>query len=167
GPYGALVVDGAFQAAYSALAIVSCLVIPEPSRHRAAAVAVGAYVAGVGTWGLLADGPPTTGGLVSQVIVPTGVTVVVIGLRFPNKGFYDVVRELEEARAREAELAVVRERMRFASDLHDIQGHTLHVVKLKIALAQRLVTRDPARAEAELRETYDLVGETIAQAREL
>src|SRR5690606_15492937 len=31
----------------------------------------------------------------------------------------------------------------------------------------RLVTRDPARAEAELRETYDLVGETIAQAREL
>lgn len=167
-PYGALVVDGGVQGAYYALAIVSCLVIPELSRHRAAAtVAVGAYVAGVGTWGLLADGPPTTGGLVSQVIVPTGVTVVVIGLRFPNKGFYDVVRELEEARAREAELAVVRERMRFASDLHDIQGHTLHVVKLKIALAQRLVTRDPARAEAELRETYDLVGETIAQAREL
>src|SRR5690606_10295000 len=167
-PYGALVVDGGVQGAYYALAIVSCLVIPELSRHRAAAaVAVGAYVAGVGTWGLLADGPPTTGGLVSQVIVPTGVTVVVIGLRFPNKGFYDVVRELEEARAREAELAVVRERMRFASDLHDIQGHTLHVVKLKIALAQRLVTRDPARAEAELRETYDLVGETSAQAREL
>lgn len=167
-PYGALVVGGDVQGAYYALAIVSCLVIPELSRHRAAAaVAVGAYVAGVGTWGLLADGPPTTGGLVSQVIVPTGVTVVVIGLRFPNKGFYDVVRELEEARAREAELAVVRERMRFASDLHDIQGHTLHVVKLKIALAQRLVARDPERAELELRETYDLVGETIAQAREL
>ncbi len=167
-PYGVLVVGGDVQGAYYALAIVACLVVPELPRRRAqAAVAVGAYVAAVGTWGLLADGAPTAGGLVSLVIVPTGFTVVLVGLRFPNKGFYDVVRELEEAREREAELAVVRERMRFASDLHDIQGHTLHVVKLKIALAQRLVTRDPARAEQELRETYDLVGETIAQAREL
>ncbi len=90
-----------------------------------------------------------------------------MALRFPNKGFYDLVRELEEAREREAELAVVRERMRFASDLHDIQGHTLHVVKLKIALARRLVGTDPARAEEELRETYALVGDTIAQARDL
>ncbi|UKJ65830.1 sensor histidine kinase [Cellulosimicrobium cellulans] len=167
-PYGVLAVDGDVQGAYYALAIVACLVVPELPRRRAqAAVAVGAYVAAVGTWGLLADGAPTAGGLVSLVIIPTGFTVALIGLRFPNKGFYDVVRELEEAREREAELAVVRERMRFASDLHDIQGHTLHVVKLKIALAQRLVTRDPARAEQELRETYDLVGETISQAREL
>jgi two-component system sensor histidine kinase DesK len=166
-PYGVLVADGDVQGAYYAFAIVACLVVPELPRHRAAvAVTVGAYVAVVGTWGLLADGP-TVGALVSDVIVPTGFTVVLIGLRFPNKGFYDVVRELEEAREREAELAVVRERMRFASDLHDIQGHTLHVVKLKIALAQRLVTRDPGRAEQELRETYDLVGETITQAREL
>jgi len=171
-PYGALVVDGDVQGAYYALAIVAGLVVPELPRHRAAsAVAVGAYVAAVGTWGLLAnssaDGSPAAGELISHVIIPTGFTVVLIGLRFPNKGFYDVVRELEEAREREAELAVVRERMRFASDLHDIQGHTLHVVKLKIALAQRLVTIDPARAEQELRETYDLVGETIAQAKEL
>ncbi|SDG01614.1 two-component system, NarL family, sensor histidine kinase DesK [Cellulosimicrobium cellulans] len=167
-PYGVLVVGGEVQAAYYAAAVVGCLVVPELPRHRAgAAVGLVAYVAGVGAWGLLAAGPVTTDGLVSLVIVPTGLTVVLVALRFPNKGFYDVMRELEEAREREAELAVVRERMRFASDLHDIQGHTLHVVKLKIALARRLVGTDPVRAEEELRGTYALVGDTIAQARDL
>ncbi|MCK0116383.1 histidine kinase [Isoptericola sp. S6320L] len=167
-PYGALVVDGDTQAAYYALAVVACLVVPELPRHRAAAaVGVGLYVAAVGTWGLVAAGPFSAGALISFVILPTGFTVVSICLRLPNKGFYDVMTELEEAREREAELAVVRERVRFASDLHDIQGHTLHVVKLKIALAQKLLRADTARAEQELRETYDLVGDTIAQAKEL
>jgi len=86
---------------------------------------------------------------------------------FPNKRFYDVVHELEESREREAELAVARERIRFASDLHDVQGHTLHVVKLKVALARRLVHTDADRADDELREIYALVSETIAQTKAL
>jgi two-component system sensor histidine kinase DesK len=57
--------------------------------------------------------------------------------------------------------------MRFASDLHDIQGHTLHVVKLKIALAQKLLHSDTGRVEQELREMYALVGDTIEQTKEL
>jgi len=167
-PYGALVIDGDTQTAYYALAVVACLVVPELPRRRAlAAVGVGLYVALVGTWGLVSAGPFSAGALISFVILPTGITVVLICLRLPNKGFYDVMTELEEAREREAELAVVRERVRFASDLHDIQGHTLHVVKLKIALAQKLLRADTERAEQELRETYDLVGDTIAQAKEL
>ncbi|WP_277211281.1 sensor histidine kinase [Isoptericola croceus] len=167
-PYGVLVVGGPVQASYYSLLIVGSLVVPELPRHRAvAAVGVAAYIASIGAWGVAADGPFTSSNLISYVIVPTGITVVVICLRFPNKGFYDVMTELEEAREREAELAVVRERVRFASDLHDIQGHTLHVVKLKIALAQKLLRSDPERAEQELRETYDLVGDTIAQAKEL
>jgi two-component system, NarL family, sensor histidine kinase DesK len=105
--------------------------------------------------------------LIADVIVPTGVTATVTGLMFPNKGFYDVVTELEETRERDAELAVARERVRFASDLHDIQGHTLHVAKLKIALAQKLIHRDARRAEQELREIHDLIGDTIARTREL
>ncbi len=64
-------------------------------------------------------------------------------------------------------LAVAQERMRFASDLHDIQGHTLHVVKLKTALARELVRAAPDRAEEELGEIQALVGDTITQTREL
>ncbi len=167
-PYGALVVDGRSQGAYFALALVGSLVVPQLPRHRAlAAVGLAAYVAAVGLLGLVTAARPEGGDLIADVILPTGFTAVLTGLMFPNKGFYDVMAELEEARERDAEVAVVRERMRFAGDLHDIQGHTLHVVKLKIALARKLLHTDTARVEQELREIYALVGDTIEQTREL
>ena len=167
-PYGVLVIDGDPQAAYYALAVIAGLSVAQLPRHRAAAaVGISAYVAVVGALGLARHPDPGVSELLASVVIPTGVTVVLIGLMFPNKGFYDVMAELEEARERDAELAVMRERMRFASDLHDIQGHTLHVVKLKIALASKLVHTDTARVEQELSEMYTLVGDTIAQTKEL
>lgn len=151
------------------LAVVGSLAIPRLPRWRgAAAVALPAYIALVGASRLLvAPGDDVAGVLLSYVLIPTGVAVVVTGLSFPNKGFYDVVAELEQSREREAELAVIRERVRFAGDLHDIQGHTLHVVKLKIALARKLVRSDAGRAEQELQEIYALVSDTITQTKEL
>jgi two-component system, NarL family, sensor histidine kinase DesK len=167
-PYGVLVIDSSVQGAYYSLAIVGSLVVSQASRHRGtAALGLVAYVAAVGVLGLATMARPDVGDLIAEVIVPTGSTAVLTGLMFPNKRFYDVVAELEEARERDAELAVVRERMRFAGDLHDIQGHTLHVVKLKIALARKLLHSDTARVEQELREIYALVGDTIEQTREL
>nr|WP_245240853.1 histidine kinase [Streptomyces spiramenti] len=74
---------------------------------------------------------------------------------------------MEQGRRHEAELAVYRERVRFAGDLHDIQGHTLHVVALKVMLAEKLVHGDAARAEQELREVGALVSDTIARTGEL
>ena len=165
-PFSAMVIGSV--AAFVGISYVGSLVIPQLSRHRgAAAVALAAYVAAAGATRLLVAPDDVYGVLFQYVLVPTGVTVVMTGLMFPNKGFYDVVAELEEARDREAELAVVRERVRFASDLHDIQGHTLHVVKLKTTLAQRLVDSDTERAKQELREIHALVSDTIAQTKEL
>jgi len=167
-PYGVLAVDGEQGAAYYPLAVVGSLVVPQLSRHRgSAATALVAYVAAVGLLGLLTTTPAGADDLIDYVIFPTGFTAVLTGLMFPNKRFYDVVADMEAERDREAELAVVRERMRFASDLHDIQGHTLHVVKLKVALARKLLHTDTARVEQELREVYALVGDTIEQTREL
>lgn len=167
-PYGLLVIGGQVQASYFALLVVGSLTVPQLPRHRgAAAVALVAYVAAVGLVGVFATPGADAGRLLTLVVFPAGVTAILTGLMFPNKGFYDVVAELEEAREREAELAVAAERMRFASDLHDIQGHTLHVVKLKIALARKVLHSDPERAEQELAETYALVGDTIAQTKEL
>jgi two-component system sensor histidine kinase DesK len=167
-PYGVFLIDGETQGAYYSLAITACLVVPQLARHRvAAAITLTAYVGVIGMLGLTTHGGMNATGLIVDVIMPTGITAVLIGLMFPNKGFYDVVAELEESRQREAELAVMRERMRFAGDLHDIQGHTLHVVKLKIALAQKLLDSDTARVERELREIYTLVGDTITQTKEL
>ncbi len=167
-PYGALAVDGDQGGAYYPIAVVGSLVVSQLPRSRAAAASgLVAYVAAVGLLGLLTTTPAGTGDLIDHVIFPTGFTAVLTGLMFPNKRFYDVVADIEAERDREAELAVVRERMRFAGDLHDIQGHTLHVVKLKVALARRLLHSDTARVEQELREVYALVGDTIEQTREL
>lgn len=165
-PFAVLVVGS--SAAFFGVSCVGSYVIPQLPRYRVAAAAVLAvYVGAVGAARLLVSHEDIPGVLFHFVLVPTGVTVVVIGLMFPNKGFYDVVDELEEAREREAELAVIRERVRFASDLHDIQGHTLHVVKLKTALAQKLVDSDAERAKQELREIHALVSDTITQTKEL
>jgi two-component system, NarL family, sensor histidine kinase DesK len=165
-PYAVLVVGS--SAAFFGVSCVGSYVIPQLPRHRVvAAVVLAAYVGAVGATRLLVSHEDISAVLFQFVLVPTGVTVAVIGLMFPNKGFYDVVEELEEAREREAELAVTRERVRFASDLHDIQGHTLHVVKLKTALAQKLVDTDTERAKQELREIHALVSETITQTKEL
>jgi two-component system, NarL family, sensor histidine kinase DesK len=164
--FGALVAG--CGTAFYGISIVGPHIIPQLPRHRGvAAVGLSVFVAAVGAARLLVTQENVPAVLLAYVLIPTGVTVVVTGFMFPNQGFYDLVAELEEAREREAELAVIRERVRFASDLHDIQGHTLHVVKLKIALAQKLVHSDIERVEQELREIHDLVGDTIAQTKEL
>ncbi|MFC4012973.1 sensor histidine kinase [Nonomuraea purpurea] len=163
---GALVMDG--NSAYYGLSLVGSLAIPQLRRHRGwAAVGLTVYVAAIGAARLLVTQQDVVGVVIAYVIIPTGVTATLIGLMFPNQRFYGIVAELEEAREREAELAVARERIRFASDLHDIQGHTLHVVKLKIALAQKLVHTDAERVEQELREVHALVSDTITQTKQL
>lgn len=165
-PFGVLVADSG--KAVFGIAVVGSHVVPTLRRHRAAAaVGLAVYVAAVGATRLLVTQDDLRGDLLTYVLVPTGLTVILTGLMFPNKRFYDVVADLEESRERDAELAVIRERVRFASDLHDIQGHTLHVVKLKVALAQQLVHTDPARADDELREIHALVSDTITQTKEL
>lgn len=86
---------------------------------------------------------------------------------FMMQGYWRILEDLEVAQEAEAELGIMRERMRFASDLHDIQGHTLHVVNLKVALAEELLATNPERARAELREVYAHVEETIRETKNL
>jgi two-component system sensor histidine kinase DesK len=161
-PVGALVIDS--PNAYWGVSSVASLAVPRlPRLRRTAAVALVGYVAAVGLARLLTD----PGALRSYVLIPVGVSAVVMVLAFVGERFYDIVQELEMSKEREAELAVIRERVRFAGDLHDIQGHTLHVVKLKAVLAGKLVHRDPDRAEEELREIHALVSDTINQTKQL
>ncbi|MCI4066050.1 histidine kinase [Micromonospora sp. R77] len=165
-PVGVLVT--ASPNAYWGVCAVGSLAMRGVRRRRSPAMAgLFSYVALIGATRLLVQRDDLGDVLRSYVLVPTVLTVVVTVLTVVGERFYDLIRELEQTREREAELAVVRERVRFASDLHDIQGHTLHVVKLKLALAERLLDRDTARVAKELRETYDLVSDTIAQTKEL
>lgn len=80
---------------------------------------------------------------------------------------HELYERLNRAKDAEREMSILRERNRFAADLHDIQGHTLHVIKLKAAVAERLQHTDPQRAAQELAAIQRLTAETIEQGRSL
>lgn len=61
-------------------------------------------------------------------------------------------KELEAARQRDAELAVLRERERLARDLHDSLGHVLVALSVQLEAIQRLYRVDPERASAQVDE---------------
>ncbi|WP_338604636.1 histidine kinase [Saccharopolyspora sp. SCSIO 74807] len=156
------------SAAVYGICVVVSLLIPQLPRRRLATLSgLCVFIAALGSTNLLVFGDDPGGRVFQYVVVPLLTVPVATVFALLNQKFSDLIVEREQSRQREAELAVMRERMRFASDLHDIQGHTLHVVKLKVALAEKLLDRDPGRAREELGEVHALVGDTIAQTKEL
>ena len=66
---------------------------------------------------------------------------------------FSVIAELQETREELARAAVAEERLRFASDLHDLLGHTLSVMVVKAQAVRRLAPRD---AEVTARQAADI-----------
>ncbi|AOS61928.1 sensor histidine kinase [Actinoalloteichus hymeniacidonis] len=163
---GAFIAD-APSASYGTT-ILAPLVISALPRHRViATVGFVAFAGLIGLGRLLVTEGDTVRIVVFFAFLPAVIISITTGLMAANRAFMALFEEVEQAREREGEVAVARERARFASDLHDIQGHTLHVVKLKVALAEKLVRVDVDRAAEELREVHALVGDTIKQTKEL
>jgi two-component system sensor histidine kinase DesK len=118
---------------------------------------------------------PLPGGVVSLVegdgellyaaLFPAGLVAFTTWVTLGPLWAWDTAQRLNEARRLEAELAVKDERLRFAADLHDIQGHHLQVIALKSELAARLVEVDPARAAAEMKEVRRLSAEALSDTR--
>lgn len=102
--------------------------------------------------------------VVSAALLGYLVSVLVFGL---NRYAWNRYLELDAARQTGEQLAIAQERFRFAADLHDIQGHTLHVLRLKTQLADRLLDHDPAAAHVHLAEAQALITETLANTRSL
>lgn len=96
-----------------------------------------------------ATGAPALDDPGTLVIVGTLVLIAIIPLS--TVWVLRVALRLDQARRTASELAVATERLRFATDLHDIQGHHLQVIALKGELAERrLISGDAALAAAEL-----------------
>ena len=77
----------------------------------------------------------------------------------------ELVWELEATRDQVAALAVSEERLRLARDLHDLLGRNLSVIALKSELARKLLGRDPAAAEREVRDVESVARESLQEAR--
>ncbi|MEW1981414.1 histidine kinase [Citricoccus sp. NPDC079358] len=82
--------------------------------------------------------------------------------------WWNIVVQLDVARRDAAQLAVARERLRFASDLHDIQGHHLQVIALKAELAERLMgAGQPDAAAANIHEVRTIARTALEETRSL
>ncbi|MFT2816738.1 sensor histidine kinase [Leifsonia sp. A12D58] len=79
--------------------------------------------------------------------------------------WWEIVVKLDRHRSTAAELAVTQERLRFAADLHDIQGHHLQVIALKSELAERMLTIDVEAARVHIHETRLIAKEALEETR--
>lgn len=63
------------------------------------------------------------------------------------------------------QLAVSRERNRLARELHDTLAHTLSAVDVQLKALEVLMKSDPAAAQTQLRETREITGRGLQEAR--
>ncbi len=133
-----------------------------PGRRQIAitGTVLAALVVGLTVGGLQDDHSP--GGLATS---GTLTTVFALFLTLATLWTWRVAVQLDEARRRAAALAVANERLRFAADLHDIQGHHLQVIALKSELAGRLLAADPEAARHEIDEVQRLAADARRDTR--
>jgi two-component system sensor histidine kinase DesK len=62
-------------------------------------------------------------------------------------------------------LAATAERERIGRDLHDLLGHTLSLITLKLELSRKLFDRDPAAARREIAEAEKVARHALAEVR--
>jgi two-component system sensor histidine kinase DesK len=89
------------------------------------------------------------------------------GMVLSGLWWWEIVVTLDRHRSAAAELAVAEERLRFASDLHDIQGHHLQVIALKTELAERLLAVNPDAARENLHEARLIAKQALEETRSL
>ncbi|GAA2310567.1 hypothetical protein GCM10009853_080070 [Glycomyces scopariae] len=102
--------------------------------------------------------PPVV--LMTAILVPSVAAGIVCQL-----WHYRVAQELEQARGLAAELAVAEERLRFAGELHDVQGGHLQAIMLKAQVARRFADADPELAASEVRAVEELAREALRDMR--
>ncbi|WP_166997839.1 sensor histidine kinase [Paramicrobacterium fandaimingii] len=106
------------------------------------------------------------GGLSDGIQVYIYATMMPFAVIF-SLWWWNIVVELDRHRRSAAELAIAKERLRFAADLHDIQGHHLQVIALKAELAERMLERDPVAAREQLQETRLVAAQALQETRSL
>lgn len=81
--------------------------------------------------------------------------------------WWDILLMLDTARLSESRTSAAQERLRIATDLHDLQGHHLQVIALQLELIDRLWERDPAAAREHVRIARESVDDARQGTRDL
>ena len=116
----------------------------------------------------VASGSSIAGQLFGSPAILVGYFSVLLPLMvLSSLWVWRIVYRLDEARALAAELAVTQERLRFAADLHDVQGHHLQVIALKAELVERTLHAQPEYAEGQINEIRLIAKEAMEETRAL
>lgn len=99
--------------------------------------------------------------------LPVVYTLILPAMTVSSLWWWDVLITLDRARASESRLAATQERLRVATDVHDLQGHHLQVIALQLELAERLMPRDPDAGMQQLRAARASVDEARQGTRDL
>lgn len=160
GAAGTLV--GSWQLA--AMPVVQVFVLVSWPRGIRVRVAVAATVVLVAL--ALLDSTTPLGSEV-PVWVPVLYGVMLPGMTVSSLWWWDVLVALDRARTSEARLAATQERLRVATDVHDLQGHHLQVIALQLELAERLLPTDPQAGMEQLRAARASVDDARQGTRDL
>lgn len=101
------------------------------------------------------------------LLFPVAYTVLLPLMTVSSLWWWDVLITLDRARASESRLAATQERLRVATDVHDLQGHHLQVVALQLELAERLMPQDAAAGMEQLRAARASVDDARQGTRDL
>jgi two-component system, NarL family, sensor histidine kinase DesK len=144
--------DGAAWSVAPATMVAVVATFLPPWRRGVLLAAAAAVLAALGGIAALASGSGGAGGWLGAVLLPPGLLAITTATLPGMLWGWEVAARLERTRRLSAELAVADERLRFAADLHDIQGHHLQVIALKSELAARLAATDPPRAAEQMQQ---------------
>ena len=101
-----------------------------------------------------------------QSVFSIPITTFIIGFivnaqRFSNEKDAELQLSHDEVRR----LAATAERERISRDLHDLLGHTLSLITLKLELSRKLFDRDPESARREIAEAEKVARYALAEVR--
>ena len=104
---------------------------------------------------------------ISEWAMPGFFAILLPSMTAVSLWWRDAVVTLDRARAAESRLGATQERLRVATDVHDLQGHHLQVIALQLELTERLIARDLDAALEQLRAARASVDEARQGTRDL
>lgn len=139
--------------------VYGCAMLPRRQALGAAAVQMGVLNVAFGVLAVLANYP-----VALIVIIPITIavisTIAAVGQANREK---NATLSLSQDEVRR--LAASAERERIGRDLHDLLGHTLSLITLKLELSRKLFDRDPDTARRELADAEKVARHALAEVR--
>ncbi|WP_240669094.1 sensor histidine kinase [Dyella sp. M7H15-1] len=106
------------------------------------------------------DGMPWQ--VIAYLIAMVGIITTVINVSI-NASKKNAALKLSQDEVRR--LAATAERERIGRDLHDLLGHTLSLITLKLELSRKLFDRDPVASRRELEEAENVARHALGEVR--